>query len=95
MALLIENQHNPNQSRDKITDFGEGLVELDEDEQKGLKRLVETFENLRGHMSTAWNNAMVWVDDELVFTKLNTLMAVARDATDKVIEATSRAEGNG
>ena len=45
-------------------------------------------------MSTAWNNAMVLVDDELVFTKLNTLMTVAKDATDKVIEATSRAEGN-
>ena len=45
-------------------------------------------------MPTAWNNAMVWVDDELVFTKLNTLMEVARDATDKVIKATSRAEGN-
>ena len=45
-------------------------------------------------MSTALNNAMVWVDNEQIFTKVNTLMAVARDATDKVIEATSRAEGN-
>ena len=32
---------------------------------------------------------MVWVDNELVFTELNTLMTVARDATDKVIEAMS------
>ena len=43
---------------------------------------------------TAWNSAMVWVDNELVFTRLNTLMAVAKDATDRVIEATSRAEMN-
>ena len=52
-AFLIEKQHNPNQSCDRITDFGEGLVNLDKDERKGLKQLVETFENLRGHMSTS------------------------------------------
>ena len=45
-------------------------------------------------MCTAWNSAMVWVDNELVFTELNTLMTVARDATDKVIEAMSWAEKN-
>ena len=45
-------------------------------------------------MSMAWNNTMVWVDNQLVYTKLNTLMAVAKDATDKVNDATSRAEGN-
>ena len=69
-------------------------AKLDEDERNGLKRLAETFKNLRGHMSTAWNSAMVWVHNELVFTRLNTLMAVAKDATDRVIEATSRAEMN-
>ena len=30
----------------------------------------------------------------MVFTRLNTLMAVAKDATDRVIEKTSRAEMN-
>ena len=33
---------------------------------------------------------MVWVEDELVFTEMNTLMTVAREAADKVIEATTR-----
>ena len=37
---------------------------------------------------------MVWIDDELVFSRLNTLMTVAKDATDRVIEATSRAQAN-
>jgi hypothetical protein len=92
---LKSDRRNPTQ-KERITNGGEEreLSNLDEDEQKGLKRLAETFENLRSHISTAWNNAMVWVDDELVFTELNTLMTVARDAADKVIEATSRAEKN-
>ena len=37
---------------------------------------------------------MVWIDDELVFSRLNTLMTVAKDATDRVIEMTSRAKGS-
>ena len=41
-------------------------------------------------MTEAWNDAMVWVDDELVFTEMNTLMTVAREAADEVIEATTR-----
>ena len=45
-------------------------------------------------MATAWNSAMVWVDNELIFARLNTLMAVAKDATDRVRDATSRAEAN-
>ena len=57
---------------------------------KGLAQLEEAFEDLRSHMSMAWNNAMVWVEDELIFTEMKTLMTVARDATDKVIEATAR-----
>ena len=45
-------------------------------------------------MAKAWNNAMVWIDDEVVFARLNTLMTVAKDATDRVIEATLRAKVN-
>ena len=45
-------------------------------------------------MSAAWNSAMVGVDNELVFTRLNTLVTIARDATDRVIQVTSRAEVN-
>ena len=47
-----------------------------------LACLEITFEDLRSHMTTAWNNTMVWVEDEMVFTEMNTLMAVARGATD-------------
>ena len=41
---------------------------------------------------TAWNRAIIWVDDEVVFTKLNALLTVTKEATDRVIEATLRAE---
>ena len=37
---------------------------------------------------------MTWIDDELVFVRLNTLMTVAKEAADRVIDATSRAEAN-
>ena len=47
-----------------------------------LACLEITFEDLRSHMTTAWNNTMVWVEEEAVFTEINTLMAVARGATD-------------
>ena len=66
---------------------GHEISGLDKDEMEGLAQLEEAFEDLRSHMSTAWNKAMVWVEDELIFTEMNTLMTVARDATDKVIEA--------
>ena len=69
-------------------------VKLDEDERDGLRRNAETFESVRSDMATAWNKAMIWIDDELVFTRLNTLMMVAKEAADRVIEATSRAEAN-
>ena len=39
-----------------------------------LARLEITFEDLRSHMTTAWNNTMVWVEEEVVFTEINTLM---------------------
>ena len=64
-------------------------TKLDEDE-----RLTKTFESVRSDMATAWNSNMVWVDKELVFSRLNTLMTVAKDATDRVIEMTSRAKGS-
>ena len=70
-------------------------VHLDEDERDELRRIAETFESVRSNMATAWNKAMVHVDDEVVFTRLNTLMSVAKEATNKVIEATLRAESEG
>ena len=65
---------------------------MDEDERDGLQRLTRTFESVRSNMATAWNKAMVWIDDEVVFARLNTLLAVAKEATDRVIEAAVRAE---
>ena len=35
---------------------------------------------------------MVWIDDEVVFARLNTLLTVTKEATDRVIEAALRAE---
>ena len=48
------------------------------------------FEELRSHMTMAWNNVMVLIEDELVFTEINTLMTVAREAADRVIETSTR-----
>ena len=58
---LKDVHHNPSQSCDKRTNSNEGreLGKLDQGKQKGIQPLAETFENLRSHMSTAWNNAMV------------------------------------
>ena len=69
-------------------------VKLEEDERDGLRRIADTFESVRSDMATAWNKAMIWIDNELVFTRLNTLMMVAKEAADRVIDATSRAEAN-
>ena len=65
---------------------------LDEDESRNLRHIAETFENIRSDLVTAWNRAMIWVDDEVVFAKLNALLTVTKEATDRVIEATLRAE---
>ena len=62
----------------------------DDNELEGLKRLQTAFEELKSHMTEAWNDAMVLVEDELVFTEINTLMTVAREAADKVIETSTR-----
>ena len=67
-------------------------IHLDEDEGRNLRHIAETFENIRSDLVTAWNRAMIWVDDEAVFTKLNALLTVTKEATDRVIEATLRAE---
>lgn len=67
-------------------------IRLDEDESRNLRHIAETFENIRSDLVTAWNRAMIWVDDEVVFTKLNALLTVTKEATDRVIEATLRAE---
>ena len=67
-------------------------IHLDEDEGRNLRHIAETFENIRSDLVTAWNRAMIWVDDEAVFTKLNALLTVTKEATDRVIEATIRAK---
>ena len=54
-----------------------------------MRRLTETFESVRNNMAIAWNRAMLWI-----FTRLNTLMTVAKEAADRVMEATMRAEMN-
>ena len=43
-------------------------------------------------MATAWNKAMINIDDEVVFDKLNAMMSVAKAAADKVIQAALRAD---
>jgi hypothetical protein len=35
---------------------------------------------------------MIWIDDEVVFVRLNALLTVTKEATDRVIEAALRAE---
>ena len=35
---------------------------------------------------------MIWIDDEVVFARLNTLLTVTKEATNRVIEAALRAE---
>jgi hypothetical protein len=67
-------------------------VRLDEDESRNLRHIAETFESVRSDTVTAWNRAMIWIDDEVVFTRLNALLTVTKEATDRVIEATLRAE---
>ena len=67
---------------------------LDKDEHVGLQLITKTFESIRSNIATAWNKAMVWIDDEVVFARLNTLLTVAREATDRVIEAAIRAKTN-
>ena len=67
---------------------------LDKDERAGLRRLTETFESVRSKIAMAWNRAMIWIDDKVVFARLNTLLTVTKEATDGVIEAALRAEKN-
>ena len=69
-------------------------TKLDEDERAGLQSIRETFESVRSDIATAWNKAMIWIDDEVVFARLNTLLSVAKEAADRVIEAALRAEKN-
>ena len=56
--------------------------------------ITETFESVRSDIATAWNKAMIWIDDEVVFARLNTLLSVAKEAADRVIEAALRADKN-
>ena len=65
--------------------------ELDNDERTTSQRIAETFESVRRDMATAWNKAMIHIDDEVVFDKLNAMMSVAKAAAEKVNQAALRA----
>ena len=66
-------------------------IGLDNDERITLQCITETFESVRSNMATAWNKAMIHIDDKVVFTKLNAMMSIAKAAADKVIQAALRA----
>ena len=66
--------------------------ELDNDDRITLRRITETFESVRSNMATAWNKAMIHIDDEVVFDKLNAMMSVAKVAANNVIQAALRAD---
>ena len=66
--------------------------ELDNDERITLRRITETFKSVRSNMVTAWNKAMIHIDDEVVFDKLNAMMSVTKAAADRVIQAALRAD---
>ena len=53
---------------------------------------AETFERVSNEIAAAWNRAMIWIDDEVVFARLNTLLTVTKEATERVIEAALRAQ---
>ena len=59
---------------------------LDADKLEGLGRLKEALGELKSHMKRALDDTMVSIENELVFTELNMLMTVAREAADRVIE---------
>ena len=53
---------------------------MDKDERAGLQRITKTFESVRSNIAMAWNKAMIWIDDKVVFARLNTLLTVANEA---------------
>jgi hypothetical protein len=55
---------------------------LDDDEIEGIERLQTAFEEIKSHITKAWNDAILMLVDELAFTEINTLMTVAREAAD-------------
>ena len=69
---------------------GCGEEDLTLEELKGLRCLEEALEGQKGLMRMAWNNMMVSVGNALVFTELETLMIVARDAIDRIIRNSVR-----
>jgi hypothetical protein len=66
---------------------GDGLTL---DKLEGLRRPEEAFGEQKGCMKKAWDDAMVSVKNELVFTELDTLVMVAREAVDRVIGTSAR-----
>ena len=72
------------------SDDGRREKDLTLEELGGLRRLEEALEGQKGLMRTAWDGAMVSVENTLVFTELETLMVVARDPIDRVIKTSVR-----
>ena len=60
------------------------------DELGRLKRLNVALEEQKRGLRTAWDAAMVDVENGFVFTELETLMVVAKDAVDRVIKTSER-----
>ena len=60
------------------------------DKLEGLRRLRVALREQKGCMRTSWDDVMANVENGLVFTELETLMAVAGDAVDRVIRTSER-----
>jgi hypothetical protein len=77
---------------DLTVDTGQGAAATSDDKRRekdltleelsGLRRLEEAMEGQKGLIRTAWDGAMVSVENALVFSELEMLMVVARDAID-------------
>ena len=52
---------------------------------RGAEKAGGGFDEQKGHMRKAWDDAMVSVKNELVFTELDTLVMVAKKVVDRVI----------
>jgi hypothetical protein len=60
------------------------------DKLEGLRRLRVALREQKGCMRTAWDDVMANVENGLVFAELETLVAVAGDAVDRVIKTSER-----
>ena len=66
---------------------GEGLTI---DELEGLGRLGDALDEQTFFIQRVWNDAMVVITNELVFTEVDTLVIIAKEAVERVIETSKR-----